>query len=221
MNSKPAGRRLERPVKRSARLVVLASGEGSNLQAVLDACSSPDFGASVAAVFSDKPAARALERARLAGVRAVPFPCAASLPRAEYDAALADSVAAHEPDFVLLLGWMRLLSDAFLRRFPGLVVNLHPALPGAFPGTRAVERALSAYRSGAILKTGVMTHLVPDEGVDSGPVLMLEEVPIEFSDTLEMLEARVHDAEHRLIVKTVTCLVSRHATERSTPFPQR
>lgn len=195
------------------RLVVLASGEGSNLQAVLDASRVPGFGAEVAAAFSDREDAFALERARRAGIPAVALPYKKGRPRADYDAALADAVVAKRPDFVLLLGWMRVLSNAFLSRFPGRVVNLHPALPGAFPGTRAIERALAAYRDGAIPTTGVMTHYVPDEGVDSGPVIAVAEVPIRADDDLASLSARVHDAEHRLVIDTVKNLIDKFRAE--------
>ena len=195
------------------RLAVLASGNGSNLQAVIDACSAPDFGARVVAVFCDKPGAFALERARAAGIRAVALPFSKGQARADYDTALADRVAADGPDFILLLGWMRLLSGSFLSRFPGRVVNLHPALPGTFPGTHAIERALEAYRAGSIRETGVMTHFVPDEGVDSGPLILSAEVPIHPDDTLATLESRVHDSEHRLIIETVRSLGYTFCTE--------
>ena len=185
------------------RLVVMASGNGSNLQALLDATASGAVAASVVAVFSDKPDAYALERARRSGVLAVGMPCRKGQARSDYDAALADAVAAYEPDYVLLLGWMRILSSAFLSRFQGRVVNLHPALPGTFPGTHSIERALEAYRAGAIAATGVMTHFVPDEGVDSGPVIVSAEVAISPDDDLASLEARVHETERRLVIDTV------------------
>ncbi len=199
----------------SLRVVVLASGEGTNLQALLDATGAagpspgPSLpGARVVAVVSDRPGARALERAAEAGVPALPLPRPRGCERRAYDATLADAVASYEPDLVFLLGWMRLLSGAFLARFPGRVANLHPALPGAFPGVRAIERALAAYRAGAVAGTGAMTHLVPDEGVDSGPVIMTEAVPIGPSDDLATLEARVHAAERRLVVATVARFAS-------------
>jgi len=185
------------------RLVVLASGNGSNLQAVLDATASGAVDANVVAVFSDRPDAYALERARRSGAPAVGTPYRKGRTRSDYDAALADAVAAYEPDYVLLLGWMRILSSAFLSRFPGRVVNLHPALPGTFPGTHSIERALEAYRAGAIAATGVMTHFVPDEGVDSGPVIASAEVAILPEDDLGSLEARVHETERRLVIDTV------------------
>ena len=95
---------------------------------------------------------------------------------------------------------MLILPSDFLSCFPNLVVNLHPALPGTFPGTHSIERAFEAYQRGEIKHTGVMVHLVPDEGVDDGPVLATEIVPIQAEDTLELLETRVHEVEHRLLV---------------------
>jgi phosphoribosylglycinamide formyltransferase-1 len=188
------------------RLVVLASGNGSNLQAVVDACVSRVIDAGIVAVFSDRPAAPALDRARAAGLPAIALPVVAGQQRRDYDTALADLVLACQPDYVLLLGWMRLLSNTFLERFSGTVVNLHPALPGTFPGTHAIERALEAFRVGTIQETGVMTHFVADEGVDSGPVIRIAKVPIRVGDTLEDLETRVHDAEHRIIIETIESL---------------
>lgn len=185
------------------KLVVLISGNGSNLQAILDACASGELDAQVVAVFSNRPEAFGLERARRANVLAMVKPKWKTQDRRAYDAELADLVAAHTPDWVVLAGWMHVLSSAFLDRFPNRVLNLHPALPGAFPGAHAIERALQAHRRGEIERTGVMVHLVPNEGVDCGPVLAQEIVPIYPDDTLESFEARVHSVEHRLLVSTL------------------
>ena len=159
------------------------------------------------AVISNRPSAYGLERARQAGVPAIAKTKAKDQERQEYDKALAELVASYQPDWVVLAGWMRVLSNAFLERFPGRVVNLHPALPGAFPGTEAIQRAFEAYQQGQIHHTGVMVHLVPDEGVDSGPVLASEIVPIYPVDTLEELEQRIHNTEHRLLVDTIGKLI--------------
>lgn len=190
------------------RLVVLISGQGSNLQAILDACAAGDLPAEVVAVISNKSQAYGLERARQAGVPAMVKVFYKDGNRRQYDRELADLVSACQPDWVVLAGWMRILTADFLDRFPNRVVNLHPALPGAFPGTHAIERAFEAYQQGDIQHTGVMVHLVPDEGVDSGPVLASEEVPILPQDTLETLETRVHQVEHRLLVQTLIHLCS-------------
>lgn len=187
----------------AARLVVLISGSGTNLQAILAACATHMLPAQVVAVISNKGDAYGLERARQANVPALVVPKGKEQDRREYDAQLAECVARFNPDWVVMAGWMRILSHAFLSRFPGRVINLHPALPGTFPGTHAIERALEAYRRGEIVETGVMVHLVPDEGVDNGPLLAQERVAIEPGDTLEALETRVHAVEHRLLVATL------------------
>jgi phosphoribosylglycinamide formyltransferase-1 len=187
----------------SAKLVVLISGTGSNLQAVLDACAWTVLPASVVAVISNKSDAYGLVRAKNADVPAIAFPLADGESRRDYDTRLAALVASYEPDYVVLAGWMRLLTSNFLSVFQNRVINLHPALPGTFPGTHAIERAYEAFQRGEIDHTGIMVHLVPDEGVDNGPVLATEIVPILPDDTLESLETRVHQAEHRLLVETL------------------
>ena len=187
----------------SAKLVVLISGNGSNLQAVLDACAGNVLPAAVAAVISNKSDAYGLVRAQNADVPAVAFPLADGESRRDYDTRLAALVASYQPDYVILAGWMRLLTSNFLSVFQNRVINLHPALPGTFPGTHAIERAYEAFRRAEIDHTGIMVHLVPDEGVDNGPVLATEIVPILPDDTLESLETRIHQAEHRLLVETL------------------
>jgi phosphoribosylglycinamide formyltransferase 1 len=185
------------------RLVVLISGSGTNLQAILDACASGELDAQVVAVFSNKPDAYGLERARQAHVPALCVPKPKEQDRRAYDAWLAGEVIKFRPNWIILAGWMRLMSSAFLEHFPGHVINLHPALPGTFPGTHAIQRAFDAYQAGEITQTGVMVHLVPDEGVDSGPVLAQVAVPIFASGTLETLEERIHAIEHTLLVSTL------------------
>ncbi|HJO32947.1 MAG: phosphoribosylglycinamide formyltransferase [Anaerolineales bacterium] len=194
------------------RLVVLVSGNGSNLQAILDACTCGQLAARVVGVFSNRGRAYGLKRAELAGVPGRVCQMKKGRPRREYDRMLAEQVSHFRPDWVVLAGWMRILTSAFLDRFLDRVVNLHPALPGQFPGVNAIERALDAYRKGEIGYTGVMVHLVPDEGVDSGPVLFSERVPIMPNDDLKTLEARVHAVEHRLLVATIKDLCGRDVT---------
>ena len=191
----------------SAKLVVLISGNGSNLQAILDACAGGVLPAAVVAVISNKPNTYGLTRAQNADVPAIVFPLAEGESRPDYDSRLAALVARYEPDYIVLAGWMRLLTANFLSAFPNRVINLHPALPGIFPGTHAIERAYEAFQRGEITQTGIMVHLVPDEGVDNGPVLATQIVPIEPSDTLESLEERVHQVEHRLLVETLKQLI--------------
>lgn len=191
----------------TVRLVVLISGDGSNLQAILDACKSDEFPASVVCVISSKADAYGLVRAKNVGIEAIHFSKQDNESRNEYDARLAELVTSKQPDYVVLAGWMRILTSSFLNHFPSRVVNLHPALPDTFPGTHAIERAFEAYQHGEIQHTGIMVHLVPDEGVDNGPVLATEIVPINKDDTLETLEIRVHKTEHRLLVKTIKELI--------------
>jgi len=190
-----------------SRLVVLISGNGSNLQAILDACKSGELNAEVVSVISNKANAYGLVRAKRADIEAIHFPKLENESRSDYDARLAVYVSTCLPDYIILAGWMRILSSSFLSSFPNRVINLHPALPGTFPGTNAIERAYEAYQRGEIQHTGVMVHLVPDEGVDNGPVLATEIVLINKDDTLETLETRVHQTEHRLLVNTLKTIV--------------
>jgi len=202
-----------------SRLVILISGNGSNLQAILDACNLGELNASVVSVISNKADAYGLIRAKNAGVEAIHFAKKENESRHEYDARLADYVSTCLPACVVLAGWMRLLSSSFLSSFPNRVINLHPALPGMFPGTHAIERAFEAYQRGEIDHTGIMVHLVPDEGVDNGPVLATEIVPIEKSDTLEVLEDRVHQIEHMLLVRTLKTVLEKSVTRFNHPLP--
>jgi phosphoribosylglycinamide formyltransferase 1 len=189
------------------RFVVLISGNGSNLQAVLDACHSGELPASVVSVISNKADAYGLTRAKNAGVEAIHFPKQQNESREEYDARLAAYVSSCRPDYVILAGWMRILSSSFLWFFPNRVINLHPALPRMFPGTHAIERAFESYQRGEIEHTGVMVHLVPDEGVDNGPVLGQQVVYFQAGESLEQFEARVHEVEHTLLVNTLKAIL--------------
>ena len=191
----------------TVRLVVLISGTGSNLQAILDACGSGELTASVASVISNKVDAYGLSRARNAGVPALYFPKQKSESRQDYDTRLAACVATYAPDYVILAGWMRILSSSFLSCFPNRVINLHPALPGVFPGLHAIERAYEAYQRGEINHTGVMVHLVPDEGVDNGPVLSQQEIFFQPDESIEQFETRVHEVEHKLLVHTLRSIL--------------
>ena len=198
--------------KQLARIVVLISGNGSNLQAMIDACASGRIPAQIVFVVSNHREAYGLVRAQLAGIATAYHPLKpyrdAGRGRCRYDADLADLVAAKRPDWVALAGWMHLLGMSFLSRFPGRVINLHPALPGQYPGAGAIVRAYEAYQRGEISCTGAMIHLVPDEGCDTGPTIMTQHVPIVPEDTLESLEERVHRAEHRLYVEALRRLIA-------------
>ena len=203
------------------RLVVLASGRGSNLLALLDACrrDSADAGsdpmpplqADVVLVVSDQPAAIALDRARSAGIPAIALSARthreAGGSRVGYDRRLADVIARSNPDLVILAGFMHVLSPEFVERFSGRLLNLHPALPGAFPGLHAIERAQEAFERGEIGETGVMVHHVVAE-VDAGAPVRVEALPMRSGEPLAALEARVHALEHRLLVAAVADMLA-------------
>ena len=197
------------------RLVVLVSGGGTNLQAVLDSCESgrlaTEPAVEVVAVVSNEIEVFGLERARLAGVPAALVE-RDGRDRATYCVALADVVAGYQPDLVVLAGWMRILTAEFLDRFP--VINLHPALPGAFPGTDAIERAFAGFQEPGNLGSGVMVHWVPDEGVDVGPVIVQESVLFVENDTLERFEARMHAVEHRLLIDGIVMALASTENEQ-------
>jgi len=197
----------------SSRLIVLLSGYGSNLQAILDACAAGELPASVVAVISDKADAYGLVRAHNAGITAIHLPKLESESRRDYDARLAEMILTYVPNYIVLAGWMRILTSVFLDHFPNRVINLHPALPGMFPGTHAIQRAYEAFKKNQIGHTGVTVHLVPDEGVDNGPVLASEIVRIQHHDTLESLETRVHEVEHTLLVKTLKTILTTKVTK--------
>lgn len=177
---------------------VLVSGEGTNLQALLDA-ELP-----VVAVASNVEDARALRRAETAGIPTASFPLERFASRDERDAAMADWLKGHGVDLVVCAGYMHLLRPSFLARFPGRVVNVHPAPLPAFPGARPLEDVLEA----GATATAATVHFV-DEGVDSGEVIASEPVPVLAGDTVETLRARVHEAEHRLLPKVVRELCAR------------
>ena len=190
------------------KIAVLISGFGSNLQAIIDAIAVgelPDV--EIAVVVSNRQDAYGLERAQRAGIPTEYIPMRPyreqGRSRSEYDADLAALLQQYGVEWVVLAGWMHVLSSTFLDAFPNRVINLHPALPGTFPGVNAIERAYEAFRRGEITHTGVMVHLVPDEAVDAGPVLLQENVPIYPDDSLETLETRIHATEHRLLVEAI------------------
>jgi phosphoribosylglycinamide formyltransferase 1 len=179
------------------RLVVLASGSGTNLQAILDTLHGRD-GVEVVGVGSDKPGARALKRARAAGVETGVFPRDEYADREARDAAMAKWIGDRGADLVVLAGYMQLLSPAFVARFRGRVVNVHPALLPAFPGLDAIGQALAA----GVETTGVTVHFV-DEGVDTGPPIVRREVPVPADRNRARLEAAIHAVEHELYPEAI------------------
>ncbi len=179
------------------KLVVLASGTGTNLQAILDEVHGAG-GIEVCGVGSDKPGAQALERARGAGVEAAVFSSGEYADRPARDGAMADWIEGLGADLVVLAGYMQLLSPPFIARFRGRIVNVHPALLPSFPGLDAVGQAL-AY---GVRITGVSIHFV-DEGVDSGPVILQRAVEVGPGRNRDGLEAEIHRTEHELYPEAI------------------
>jgi phosphoribosylglycinamide formyltransferase 1 len=180
------------------RLVVLVSGSGTNLQALLDACSDPAYGAEVVAVGADRDQIVGLERAERAGIPTFVRRVRDHASREEWDAVLTDAVAEHEPDLVVLAGFMKLVGPAFLDRFGGRTVNTHPALSPSFPGTHGPADAL-AY---GVKVTGC-TLFVVDAGVDTGVIIAQEAVPVADDDTAETLHERIKVAERAMLADSV------------------
>lgn len=189
-----------------AKIVVLISGSGTNLQAIINAIADGVLDAEIGLVVSNRKAAYGLTRAENVGIPTLYFPLKPYLDsgktRTEYDGDLGVKISSHQPDLIVLAGWMHILSPVFLEHFPNQVINLHPALPGAFAGADAIHRTFAAYQAGEITHGGCMVHYVIPE-VDAGPVIAQAVVPIETDDTLETFEAHLHDAEHRLIVQAI------------------
>jgi phosphoribosylglycinamide formyltransferase 1 len=186
------------------RLAVMISGGGTNLQAIIDAIAAKALDAEIVLVVSNKADAYGLTRTQNAGIATLVFPLKPykELGREAYDSALAEQVAQHQPDLIVLAGWMQILTPKFIDPFIGRIINLHPALPGAFPGKDAIERTFEAYQRGDVAHGGVMIHHVIPE-VDAGEVVVQEIVPFQRGDTLETFTARMHEVEHRLIVSAI------------------
>jgi len=182
----------------TARLVVLVSGSGTNLQALLDACADPAYGARVVAVGADREEIEGLARAERAGIPTFTRKLGDFTDRELWDRALADTVAGFEPDLVVLAGFMKLVSDDFLARFEGRVVNTHPALSPSFPGTQGPAEAI-AY---GVKVTGC-TLFVVDGGVDTGPIVAQESVPVLEGDDAESLHERIKVTERAMLVSAV------------------
>ncbi|MBN1210062.1 MAG: phosphoribosylglycinamide formyltransferase [Myxococcaceae bacterium] len=190
-----------------ARLGVLVSGSGSNLQALLDACAREDFPAEVACVVSNVPTAFALERARKAGVPAVVLEHKAFASRADFERALGEALRRAGVEWVCLAGFMRLLSADFLAGFSGRVLNIHPALLPAFPGLHAQRQALER----GVKIAGCTVHFV-DAGTDTGPIIAQAAVPVLPGDDEASLSARILAEEHRLYPLAVRLAVTGKVT---------
>jgi phosphoribosylglycinamide formyltransferase 1 len=186
----------------SARLVVLVSGAGTNLQALLDACTDPAYGAAIVAVGADRHDIEGLARAERADVPTFVVRVKDHETRDSWDAALTEAVAAYEPDLVVSAGFMKILGKRFLDLFGGRVINTHPALLPSFPGTHATRDALDH----GVKVTGCTAHFV-DAGIDTGPIIAQEAVPVLDDDDEDTLHERIKDVERPLLVRTVGRLV--------------
>lgn len=184
------------------RVAVLASGTGTNLQAILDQLHGRE-GIEVVAVASDKPGCEALKRAAGAGVETGTFEKSGYEDREARDAAIGDWLTERDVDLIVLAGYMQLLSPSFVQRFRHRIVNVHPALLPSFPGLDAIEQALEH----GVRVTGVTVHFV-DEGVDSGPIILQRPVPVPTSRDLEELEDAIHAAEHTLLPEAIRLIGS-------------
>jgi formyltetrahydrofolate-dependent phosphoribosylglycinamide formyltransferase len=188
------------------QIVVLISGGGTNLKALIDAIKTGVLEAEICLVVSNRKEAYGLERARNAKLETLYAPLKpyrdAGKTREEYDADLATSIARFKPDLIVQAGWMHILSPAFLDQFPRRVINLHPALPGEFDGANAIARAWEAHKKSNLERSGAMIHWVIPK-VDAGEVIISREIEFLENDTLESFEARLHVLEHQLIVEGV------------------
>ena len=199
-----ANTHLGRPRRDVTRLVVLVSGSGTLLQALIDACQDPAYGAQVVAVGSDRPDIQGLERAVCAGIPTFIQAVSDHPSRADWDRALTAEVAAYEPDLVISAGFMKLVGAEFLARFQGRMINTHPALLPSFPGIHGPRDAL-AY---GVKITGATVFLV-DSGVDSGVILDQRAVPVEEDDTVETLHERIKIVERTMLVAITHQLATR------------
>ena len=201
------------------KLVVMISGEGTNLQALIDACKSNTLNSKIVGVVSNKINVGGVKRAQDANIPIVTAPFNKSMDRKVYDANLAVSVKAFDPDLIVLAGWMHVLTSEFLSVFPKMVVNLHPALPGTFVGANGISQAYMAFKKGEITSTGVMTHYVIPE-VDKGDYIQALRIPILPDDTITDLSDRVKKHEKQVLVSTIRYLTEPEdsSTEKKEPF---
>ena len=193
---------MPKPTHTPARLVVLVSGSGTNLQAILDACEDPAYGAKVVAVGADRHDIEGLARAERAGIPTFVKQLGDHASRDAWDLALKRAVAGFEPDLVVLAGFMKLVSADFLAAFPQAVVNTHPALSPSFPGTTGPADALEY----GVKVTGC-TLFVVDPGVDTGQIIAQSVVPVEDDDTAETLHERIKVAERAMLTEQVGRMV--------------
>ncbi|MCX6050674.1 MAG: phosphoribosylglycinamide formyltransferase [Chloroflexi bacterium] len=195
----------------TTQLAVFISGDGNELQMIIDAIRAKYLEAEIVVVVANRSNALGLQRAQKARIPTIYHSLkayrAAGHDRRAYDAELATLVKEYQPDWIILAGWTHLLSDAFLQHFSYRVVNLHLALPGKFPGAHAITDAFAAFDRGEIKQTGVTVHLVADERINRGTTLATQDVPIYRGDTLGILTHRVRRAGSELLVNAVRRLI--------------
>lgn len=184
------------------KIGILASGAGSNAQAIIDRIASGALKASVEVVISNRSEARVLERARAAGIKSISVERTHYPNRAAFDRALVDILRAHDCELIVLAGYMLVLGEHFLEAFPGRVVNIHPSLLPSFPGTAGASNA----QNYGVKITGCTVHFV-EEAVDSGPIIIQAAVPVPDDEDLESLKQRIHVLEHRIYPQALQWLV--------------
>jgi len=189
------------------RLAIFASGSGTNLENLLTKIRDHELKAIAALVFSDKPGAPCLERARKFDVPVVSFPPKAFYDKHAFESRVIDTVEQYEVDYILLAGYMRIITPRFIKRFPWRIINIHPSFLPEFKGAHGIKDAFEAKAE----KTGVTVHFVTED-VDAGPIILQEQVPIHADDTLEMLEARVHETEYRVYPEAVRLVLEGKVT---------
>lgn len=175
------------------KFAVFASGNGSNLQAIIDAVKSGQIKADLALVFSDKQKAYALERARTAGIPILYLDIKAYADKQSFERDIVMKLKGYKIDFIVLAGYMKLFTEYFIHEYPNKILNVHPSMLPLYKGMESIKEAFA----GKAKSTGVTVHFV-DEKMDHGPIILQEAVPIETNDTLEILEAKVHAVEHKI-----------------------
>ncbi|MFH1208184.1 MAG: phosphoribosylglycinamide formyltransferase [Candidatus Omnitrophota bacterium] len=185
------------------RIAFLVSGSGTNMENLIRRIRAGEIHAEAAVVISNKPGVKALEKAAALGVKTVVIDHKVYADRAAFDQALSECLEKHKVDIIVLAGFMRILTEEFVKKHHGRLINIHPALLPAFPGAHAIKDAWGA----KVKETGVTVHFV-DAGVDTGPVILQRKVPILPKDTLETLESRVHRLEYEIYPQALNLVLS-------------
>jgi formyltetrahydrofolate-dependent phosphoribosylglycinamide formyltransferase len=185
------------------RLAFLVSGSGTNMQNLIQKIKSGEVRAEATIVISNKPGVKALEKAAALGIKTIVIDHKAYADREAFDEVLSECLEKHKVDFVVLAGFMRVLTEGFVKKYHGRLINIHPALLPEFPGAHAIKDAWDA----KVKETGVTVHFV-DTGVDTGPVILQRKVPVLPNDTLEMLETRIHSLEYEIYPQALNLVFS-------------